>query len=233
MSMICALTLLLGAQLPADEGSVWRAAEHGIARLDERGTVPTTRAAAEDPATEDATAAGRRTDLHRSEPIPIPPPAASQPSKQPAAEARDRGTNVAAVVTSSLAIVLGLFFLVVWISRRALPKASASLPADVLEILGRSPLAGRHHLQLLRLGQRLLLISVTPDRAQTLAEISAPEEVHDLLTLCRKHQPASISATFRHVLHQLGSSAEESEHAADRRASRRRDETVARERDPR
>ncbi len=105
---------------------------------------------------------------------------------------------------SSLAIVLGLFFLVVWLWRRAMPKSSGSLPTEVLEVLGRSPLANRHHLQLIRLGQRLLLVSVTSDNAQTLTEVTDVDEVNQLVGQCREHQPGSISSTFRQVLHQLG-----------------------------
>ena len=113
--------------------------------------------------------------------------------------------NVTSVVFSSLAIVLGLFFVVVWLARRALPKSTMSLPSDVLEVLGRSPLANRHHLQLIRLGRRLLLVSVSPDSAETLTEITDPDEVNHLASLCQQDQPGSITGSFRQVLHQLGS----------------------------
>lgn len=112
--------------------------------------------------------------------------------------------NVTSVVFSSLAIVLGLFFVVVWLARRALPKSTMSLPSDVLEVLGRSPLANRHHLQLIRLGRRLLLVSVSPDSAETLTEITDPDEVNHLASLCQQDQPGSITGSFRQVLNQLG-----------------------------
>lgn len=146
------------------------------------------------------------TTTGRGDPIAIPPPSEDRESR---GTSRLTGnSNVAAVVTSSLAIVLGLFFLVVWVSRRMHPKASASLPTEALEVMGRSPLANRHHLQLIRLGKRLLLVSVTPDRAETLAEVCDPEEVDHLAALCRKNQPGSITASFRQVLHQLGTQSE-------------------------
>lgn len=137
-------------------------------------------------------------------PIPIPPPKSGTRRGAGAPAPPATAGNVATVVLSSLAIVLGLFFFVVWLSRRALPKASASLSRDVLEILGRAPLASRHHLQLIRLGRRLLLVSVTPDRAETLTEITDPDEMNHLTSLCRQQQPGSISDSFRQVLHQLG-----------------------------
>jgi flagellar biogenesis protein FliO len=90
--------------------------------------------------------------------------------------------------------------------------------------MGRSPLASRHNLQLIRLGRKLLLVSVTPDRAETLAEVTDPEEVDHLSALCRQSQPGSISTTFRQVLNQLGSQPTEnataSENTSRRAASR-------------
>jgi flagellar biogenesis protein FliO len=138
----------------------------------------------------------------RAEPIPLPPPSGRSAAEPRQSEPHRRG--VAMIVTSSLAIVLGLFFLVVWLSRRALPKSQSALPTDVLEVLGRTTLATRHHLQLVRLGQRMLLISVSADGARTLAEIADPDEVNHLAALCKQEQPGSISASFRQVLDQLG-----------------------------
>ena len=108
------------------------------------------------------------------------------------------------MVLSSLAIVLGLFFAVVWLTRRSIPKASQPLPTEAFEILGKAPLAARQTVQLIRVGSRLLLLSVTADGARTLAEISDTQEVEHLCGLCQQSQPASISASFRQVLNQLG-----------------------------
>jgi len=137
--------------------------------------------------------------------VPLPPPKQRAPAGKSASAKPHSTGHVASVVASSLAIVLGLFFCVVWLARRALPKASASLSIEVLEVLGRAPLASRHNLQLIRLGRRLLLVSVTPDHAETLTEITDPDEMNHLTSLCRQQQPGSISDSFRQVLHQLGS----------------------------
>jgi flagellar biogenesis protein FliO len=79
------------------------------------------------------------------------------------------------------------------------------LPTDVLELLGRTPLAARHHLQLIRLGHRLLLVSVSTDAVETLSEITDVDEVNHLAALCKQGDPNSISASFRQVFQQLGS----------------------------
>ncbi|NLX55961.1 MAG: hypothetical protein GXY58_12690 [Planctomycetaceae bacterium] len=134
--------------------------------------------------------------------IPIPPPKPGARDRAPGSTSTTRG-NMALVVLSSLAIVLGLFFFVVWLSRRAFPRATASLSSDVIEVLGRTPLASRHHLQLIRLGRRLLLVSVTADHAETLTEITDVDEVNHVTSLCRRQQPGSITDSFRQVLHQL------------------------------
>ncbi len=142
----------------------------------------------------------------RGEPIPIPAAGNQNTSdgRKPLERTTSTAGSVTTVVLSSLAIVLGLFFLLVWLARRAFPKASASLPTDVLEVLGRAPMASRHNLQLIRLGRRLLLISVTAEGAKSLTEITDPDEVNHLLGLCRQNQQGSITGTFRQVLHQLG-----------------------------
>lgn len=143
----------------------------------------------------------------RDAPIAVPPPKRSSRNAEGRPDKPTTAGNMGTVVVSSLAIVLGLFFLVVWLSRRAFPKSAAPLSSEVLEIVGRSPLAARHQLQLIRLGRRLLLVSVTPDRAETLAELTDPDEVNHLIGLCRQQQAGSITDSFRQVLHQLGSPA--------------------------
>src|SRR5690606_30753279 len=44
-------------------------------------------------------------------------------------------------VAGSLAVVLGIFFAIVWFSRRYLPQASSPLPKEAVELLGWAPLA--------------------------------------------------------------------------------------------
>jgi len=107
-------------------------------------------------------------------------------------------------VISSLAIVVGLFLLMAWLTRRAAPRASQSLPPDVVQVLGRSPLATRNMMQLVRVGNKLLLVSLSSQGATTLTEITDPAEVEQLAARCERSRPSSISATFRNVLHQFG-----------------------------
>lgn len=152
--------------------------------------------------------------------LPEPRKAKTEESGGPGSSDSTDGGSVTWVVLSSLAIVLGLFFLVVWLARRALPRAGVSLPNEVLEVVGRSPLAARHNLQLIRLGGRLLLVSVTPETAETLTEVTDADEVNHLISLCRQHQPESITGSFRQALHQLGTQPEVEANRANGTADR-------------
>ncbi len=113
------------------------------------------------------------------------------------------GLGAALTVISSLAVVLGLFFTTAWILRRTGGRGLALLPGDVFESLGRAPLTNRQQVQLLRCGSKLLLVSLTPDSAETLTEIDDPDEVTRLAGLCKANQAGSATAAFRQVLHQF------------------------------
>ena len=131
--------------------------------------------------------------LRRSTPVPerIPSTARDQSSV---------GTLV--TVSSSLAIVLAVFFLVAWVSRRTAPNGLAPLPAEVVESLGRAPLIGRQQAQLLRVGKKLVLVSITPSGVETITEITDLAEVDRLASLCQQTRPGSITDSFRNILSQ-------------------------------
>jgi flagellar protein FliO/FliZ len=106
-------------------------------------------------------------------------------------------------VASSLAIVICLLLVVAWVSRRFAPPGAAPLPPQAIELLGRQPLGGKQALQLLRVGNKLLLVALSPGGAQTLTEITDPVEVEHLAGLCRRTKSDSASAAFSRVLSQL------------------------------
>jgi flagellar biogenesis protein FliO len=138
------------------------------------------------------------TKTRQDEPLPlVPNRSAATQGKGPA--------GLPAMVTTggSLAVVLGLFFLLAWVFRRSAPRASALLPGEVFEVLGRAPLAGRQQVHLLRCGNKLLLVSVTPGGAETLTEVTDAAEVDRLAGLCRQGHPQSASAAFRQVFEQF------------------------------
>lgn len=140
--------------------------------------------------------------------VALPPRGSTARLDRPAA-ATSRRTPVAGLpslvtVASSLAIVLGLFFVVMVLLKRGGPKGMQLLPREAVEVLGRAPLPGRQQMYLIRCGGKLLLVSVTPGGAETLTEITDPVEVQRLTGLCLQGQPDSATHAFQQALSQLG-----------------------------
>ncbi len=84
----------------------------------------------------------------------------------------------------SLSVVLALFFAIAWFTKRQLPAGGTALPREVLDVLGRAPLGPRQNVHLVQLGNRLLLVAVSPNSAQTLAEVTDQHEIDQLVGLC-------------------------------------------------
>jgi flagellar biogenesis protein FliO len=103
------------------------------------------------------------------------------------------------VVVGSLSGVVGLFLIVAWMLRRGSPRVGGLLPREVVEVLGRAPLADRRQMQLLRLGNKLVLIAVSPTGTDTLAEITDPAEVDRLTGYCYQGHPNSSTTAFHKV----------------------------------
>ena len=103
-------------------------------------------------------------------------------------------------IVGALAICLGAFFLLVWVTKRHSPAGLAALPKEVVESLGRSSLHGRQYLQLLRIGRKLVLLHVTPTGAEALTEVDDPAEVDRLVGLCQQTGANSVTTSFRDVL---------------------------------
>jgi flagellar biogenesis protein FliO len=106
-------------------------------------------------------------------------------------------------LAGSLGVVLGIFLLIAWLMRRAAPQGLTRLPNEAFEVLGRAPLAGRQNVHLVRCGNKLLLVSITPAGTETLTEITDLQEVDRLAGLCRQAGPQSSTAAFRHIFEQL------------------------------
>lgn len=108
-------------------------------------------------------------------------------------------------IFGSLGIVLGLFFAVMWVMRRGMPAGAKLLPSEVVEVLGRTPLAGRQQAHLIRCGNKMLLVALTTDSAKTLTEITDPLEVDRIAGLCRESNPHSSTQAFRQIFQQFAS----------------------------
>jgi flagellar biogenesis protein FliO len=103
----------------------------------------------------------------------------------------------------SLLIVIGLFLLVARIFRNLSPTPQRFLPKEVVQVIGRTPLAPRQQMYLIRFGNKVLLVSQQLGQTTTLSEIENPDEVAHLLGLCEQQSSTSISNSFRDVLQQI------------------------------
>ena len=109
-----------------------------------------------------------------------------------------------ATMISSLAVVLGLFMLLVWLVRRSAPRSSGSVPKEVVEVFGRATITPRQSVHVVRFGSKMLLLSITPGGMEALSEITDRAEVDRLAGLCQESQPGSVSRSFRQLITQMG-----------------------------
>lgn len=134
---------------------------------------------------------------------PMPLRASTNPQRlRPDSSRANSGSRATTTMLGSLTVVLAAFFVLVWLSRKTAPKGLTPLPGEVFESLGRAPLTGRQQMQLIRLGNKLVLLNVTSTGAETLTEITDIDEVNRLAALCQQGRTGSISDTFRQVLSQ-------------------------------
>jgi len=103
-------------------------------------------------------------------------------------------------VGGSLLIVIAAFFLLAILFRKVSPQGNRPLPKEAFECLGKYYLTQKHQLQVLRLGNRIVLVSVMPDKVSTLAEITDPDEAVAFLGLCRRLDKNSATEMFRKTI---------------------------------
>ncbi len=113
---------------------------------------------------------------------------------------KNSGTQSFVTILGSLGIVLGLFFVTMWLCRGSAPKSAQNLPAEVVEPLGRTSVAKGRQLQLFRFGNKLVLVSVSPNGFDTISEITDPVEVDRISGLCLRNGALSSTQAFRTVL---------------------------------
>ncbi len=103
----------------------------------------------------------------------------------------------------SLLLVLGVFAILVWVVRKSGIQQSSSLPSPVLQVLGRSMLAPRQQLYVVRFGPKLLLVSHQLGQTQTLSEIDDPVEVERIAAACDSSSQGGVAKTFRQVFQEM------------------------------
>jgi len=147
--------------------------------------------------------AHRRDTRRAAAPLPVRSTKDAAPlvhRQQDAVRPRHGSLSTIVSVLGALGIVLGLFLLLVWLLKRGLLGNARLLPAEVVESLGSASFAGRQQVHLLRVGHKLVLVSVTATGTATLTEITDREEVDRLAGLCVQRTANSSTAAFRQTL---------------------------------
>ena len=149
-------------------------------------------------------APSKTTDARR-----LSPPQSSQssdeaPDQQQSLLTRFRIPQVSLPSTfAALAVVTGLLLLAMWGLKRSMPQSMQLLPAEAASVLGRMPLTGKQFAHLIKLGDKLLLVSITPTGVDTLTEVTDPDQVTRLVALCSSNAPHSAKRDFDQILQQL------------------------------
>jgi flagellar biogenesis protein FliO len=109
-------------------------------------------------------------------------------------------------VATALAIVIGAFLLFAWALRggsRSVRRRRGMLPSDAVSVLGRVALTSKQMAELLRVGNKLVLVAITPGGAETLTEVTDPVEVDRLMGICQQEDRFSTTKAFEQVFQQM------------------------------
>ena len=86
------------------------------------------------------------------------------------------------------------------VDRSDVERDQSYLPKEAAEHLGRISLTQKVQLHLLRIGNRLVLLSVTADGATAITELTDADEVVQVLGACRRNDGKGSTAAFQQVL---------------------------------
>jgi len=151
--------------------------------------------------------------------IPLKPPSKDVQDLAPSKSSSSWSSAISMVF--SLLLVIGIFLGLSWIFRKTSPTAGAMLPKEVVEIIGRTPMANRQQLYVIRFGRKLVLVSQQVGQTEVLSEIDDRTEVDHLLSLCEQTNSRSVTSSFRNVLQQVATSADSKWSLRQRRSTPR------------
>lgn len=139
-------------------------------------------------------------------------------SPEPGSGGADGGNWVLNTL-AALGVVIGLVFGLRWLLRRGGVVSTAAPRGSVVEVLSRTTVAPRSHVVLMRVGQRILIVSDSSAGMRTLGQVEEPEEVAELLGSIDSSSPTSMSASFQGAMKKLSGQWSDAEGAGDADAS--------------
>ena len=132
-------------------------------------------------------------------------------SKRDSTRQTKSSSPVMAVATSAAALifVVGIFLLIAWFMKRSAMGGVRALPSEAFEVLGRSSFNTQQTVQLVRVGNRLLLVASSTEGVRTLTEIDDADEVERLSMLCLAGSETSATQEFQDAFEELASGSAE------------------------
>lgn len=123
-----------------------------------------------------------------------------------------------------LALVLAVIGVIAAAAKRLAPRRlrAGLTGAGAIEVLGRQYLSPKQSVAMLKVGRRILLLGMTPDRLTHLETIADADEVAELVGRTASGRPDSLTSTFhREVLSQASAydPGDDPDGAADRRTA--------------
>lgn len=134
---------------------------------------------------ENTQSTGTEQSAARAFPSLMPTPG-SNVGSTPEQKPNSGSTSPLITVSSSLAVVLGLFAALIWGTRKfgARGGGNKNIPKEVFQTLGSTSIDPRTQVSLLRCGQRILIIARTNNGVHPLGEITDKDEVSHLIATC-------------------------------------------------
>ncbi|MBI4578806.1 MAG: FliO/MopB family protein [Planctomycetes bacterium] len=95
-----------------------------------------------------------------------------------------------------LAAVLALIAGLAFVLRKFLPARKLLVGSDVLRVVARTHLSPKQQLVLVKLGHRLVMLGVSPERVNALMTLDDPEQVAQVMGEIAGRRPGSMSNAF-------------------------------------
>lgn len=95
-----------------------------------------------------------------------------------------------------LLAVLAMIGAIALVVKRCMPARRLLTGAGVLDIIARVPLSGKQSLVLVKMGRRLILLGVTPDRVSSLDVVDDPDEAASLIGEVASQKSDSMTSAF-------------------------------------
>lgn len=171
---------------------------NSITNLNQRSVQPASGTVANNQSAQQVTPASFDSQRFRNKTV-LPPKSHIEPE----AKTKSSGGTAQVLVSifSSLAVVIGLFLGLALLYRKSISASlGKSLPKNVVQVLGKTSVAARQQLVLIRFGSKLVLVSMIQGEARAISEICDPLEVDQLAGFCESSQSGSTAQSFREML---------------------------------